>query len=150
LHITFAVNDASLAYFVKRRVGYGNVYKIKNKRAVRYICRNAKGMSMILFLINGKLLSKYKYTQLINHNYSEDFNLTIFPPLNTLSLNNYWLAGFTQADGCFHISVVKSKTHKTGYSVRLEFSLKQNDVLPLELLYHTLKMGNLSQYSTGI
>jgi hypothetical protein len=60
------------------------------------------------------------------------------------------LAGFTQADGCFHISVVKSKTHKTGHSIRLEFSLKQNDVLPLRLLYNQLEMGNLSQYHTGI
>jgi hypothetical protein len=60
------------------------------------------------------------------------------------------LAGFTQADGCFHISLAKSKTHKTGYSVRLEFSLKQNDVLPLRLLYNQLEMGNLSQYYTGV
>jgi len=60
------------------------------------------------------------------------------------------LAGFTQADGCFHISVVKSKTHKSGYSVRLEYSLKQNDDLPLKLLYDVVKSGNLSQYNTGI
>jgi hypothetical protein len=60
------------------------------------------------------------------------------------------LAGFTQADGCFHISIVKSKTHKTGYSVRLEFSLKQNDVLPLRLLYEQIQMGNIYQYHTGI
>jgi hypothetical protein len=60
------------------------------------------------------------------------------------------LAGFTQADGCFHISVVKSKTHKAGHSIRLEFSLKQNDVLPLRLLYNKLEMGNLSQYHTGV
>jgi hypothetical protein len=72
------------------------------------------------------------------------------PPLNCLSLDNHWLAGFTQADGCFHINVIKSKTHKTGFSVRLEFSLKQNDVVPLKLLYDTVKMGNLFQYNTGI
>ena len=67
-----------------------------------------------------------------------------------MTLDNHWLAGFTQADGCFHISVVKSKTHKTGYSVRLEYSLKQNDKLPLDLLYKILQKGNLSQYHTGI
>lgn len=54
------------------------------------------------------------------------------------------------SDGCFHISVVKSKTHKTGYSVRLEFSIKQNDELPLKLLYNLVGMGNISQYSSGI
>ena len=150
LHIIFSENDSSLAYYIKKRIAYGNVYKIKDKKAVRYICKNAKGLFIILSLINGKLLSNYKYEQLIKHKYSEDYNLIILPPLKILSLDNYWLAGFTQAKGCFHISVAKSKTHKTGYSVRLEYSLKQNDDLPLKLLYYLLKMGNISQYSTGI
>lgn len=150
LYIIFAESDISLAYYVKKRIGYGNVYKIKDKKAVRYVCKNKTGLSVILSLINGKFVSNYKYDQLIKHNYTEDFNLNIFPPLCTLSLDNSWLAGFTQADGCFHISIVKSKTHKTGYSVRLEYSLKQNDDLPLKLLYNHLKMGNISQYSSGI
>ena len=107
-------------------------------------------MFIILSLINGKLLSNYKYDQIIKHNYSEYYNMEILPPLKRLTLDNYWLAGFTQADGCFHISVVKSNSHNTGYSVRLEYSLKQNDKLPLDLLYKKLQMGNLSQYNTGI
>ena len=150
LHIIFSESDVSLAYFIKKRIGHGNVYKIKDKKAVRYICKNQKGLSVILSLINGKFVSIYKYEQLIKHNYSENFNIKILPPLKILSLDNYWLAGFTQADGCFHISIPKSKTHKTGYSVRLEYSLKQNDDLPLKLLYKLLNMGNISQYTSGI
>ncbi len=150
LHIIFSENDTSLAYYIKKRIGHGNIYKIKNKKAVRYICKNAKGLSVILSLINGKFVSNYKYEQLVKHNYSESFNIQILPPLNKLSLDNYWLAGFSQADGCFHISTPKSKTHKTGYSVRLEYSLKQNDDLPLKLLHNLLNMGNISQYSSGI
>lgn len=150
LQVIFSKVDTSLAYLIKKRIGYGNIYKIKNKQAVRYICKDQKGLSIILSLINGKLISHYKYKQLINHKYSEYFYINILPPLKKLTLNNYWLAGFTQADGCFHISVAKSKTHKTGYSVRLEYSLKQNDCLPLNLLYDYLKKGHLSQDSTGI
>ena len=150
LHIVFAEEDTSLAYYIKKRIGHGNVYKIKDKKAVRYICKNTNGLSLILYLINGKLVSNCKYDQLIKHNYSEQFNIVILSPLKALSLDNSWLAGFTQADGCFHISVAKSKTQKTGYSVRLEYSLKQNDNLPLKLLYDNIKMGNISQYSTGI
>lgn len=150
LHIIFAESDTSLAYYIKKRIGYGNIYKIKDKKAVRYICKNKIGLSFILSLINGKFVSNYKYDQLIKHNYSEDFSIKILPPLYTLSLDNYWLAGFTQAHGCFYISIVKSKTLKTGYSVRLEYSLKHNDNLPLNLLYNHLKMGNISQYSSYI
>lgn len=150
LFIIFAENDISLAYYVKKKVGHGNVYKIKDKKAVRYICKSAAGLSYILSLINGKLVSKPKYEQLLRHNYDVDFNRTILAPSCNVVLDNLWLAGFTQADGCFHISVVTSKTHKTGYSVRLEFSIKQNDLVPLKLLYETVKRGNLSQYSSGI
>jgi len=150
LHILFSETDISLAYYVKKRIGFGNVYKIKNKKAVRYICKHQKGLLFILYLINGKLVSNSKYEQLIKHNYTDNFNISILPPSNKISLDNFWLAGFTQADGCFHISVVKSRTHKTGYSVRLEFSIKQKDEILLKLLYNTIKMGNISQYSTQI
>lgn len=150
LHIIFSEKDTSLAYYVKKRIGHGNVYKIKDKKAVKYICKNKKGMSIALSLINGKLVSVFKYKQLVNHNYIKTFNLELLPPSNKVSLDNYWLAGFTQVDGCFHISIAKSKTHKTGFSVRLEFSLKQNDCIPLKLLYEYVKLGNLSQYVSGI
>jgi hypothetical protein len=150
LHIIFSERDISLAYLIKKHIGYGNVYKIKNKKAVKYICKNKNGLENILYLINGKLVSTFKYEQLIKHNYNKIFNCEILPPSNNLSLDNYWLAGFTQADGCFHISIAKSKTHKTGFSVRLEFSIKQNDNIPLKLLYSQIKLGNLSQYSDGI
>lgn len=150
LCIVFTENDISLAYYVKKRIGYGNVYKIKDKKAVRYICKKRNGLLYILYIINGKLVSKPKYEQLINNNYPDNYKYSILPPSNCVSLDNHWLAGFSQADGCFHISIFKSKTHKTGFNLKLEFSIKQNDVLPLKLIYNKFNMGNLSQYSTGI
>jgi hypothetical protein len=150
LHIIFHESDISLAYYLKKRIGFGNIYKIKDKKAVRYICKKREGLLFIVGIINGKFVSNYKYDQLIKHNYSEYLTINILPPLKKLSLSNYWLTGFTQADGCFHINTVKSKTHKSGFNVRLEYSIKQNDCLPLQLLYDLLKMGNISQYSTGI
>jgi|SRR4051812_31408342 hypothetical protein len=89
LYIIFAKEDTSLAYYIKKRIGHGNVYKIKDKKAVRYICKNKAGLLIILSLINGKLLSNLKYDQLIKHNYSEHFSICIIPPLKKLTLDNY-------------------------------------------------------------
>ena len=150
IHILFHESDTFLAYYIKKRIGYGNVYKVKDKKAVRYICRHIKGLETIISFINGKLVSNFKYDQLIKHDYSTLLNTIILPPTKTVSLSNHWLVGFTDADGCFHISVVKSKSHSIGYSIRLEYSLKQNDSLPLTLLYNFINKGNLSQYNTGI
>jgi hypothetical protein len=36
----------------------------------------------------------------------------------TENLNPYWLAGFSSAEGCFYVSVGKSKT-KNGFAVSL-------------------------------
>jgi hypothetical protein len=71
IHIVFSLEDISLAYLIKKRIGYGGVYKIKDKKAVRYICRHSKGLHYIISLINGKFISAFKYKQLLNHNYSE-------------------------------------------------------------------------------
>jgi len=59
-----------------------------------------------------KLVSSTKYEQLINHNYNYKFNCSIYPPSKQVTLDNHWLAGFTQADGCFYISLVKVKHTK--------------------------------------
>jgi len=51
LHIIFALEDTSLAYYIKKRIGYGNVYKIKDKKAVRYICKK-KSWYVYYFIFN--------------------------------------------------------------------------------------------------
>lgn len=149
LHIAFSMADISLAYFIKKKVGYGNIYPYTGKNAVRYICKNRQGMLVILKLINGKLVSNPKYLQLTKHHYSDHFGITILKPSNLVSFENYWLAGFVQGDGCFYISVVKSKTHVSGYRVTLEISIKQKDKVPLQLLFDLIKLGSLSQDATG-
>jgi hypothetical protein len=152
LTIVFHESDVKLAYYIKKFIGYGNVYKLKDKKAFRYQCGNKAGMLVIINLVNGKFVSHFKYDQIIRHGHLKRIEYTgdFLPPLNTISLKNYWLAGFTQADGCFFVSIVKSKSHKCGFNVVLEFSLKQNDKIPLKLLFDHIKMGNLSQYKSGI
>jgi hypothetical protein len=55
-----------------------------------------------------------------------------FPNINPLSRpvsviteikDPYWLAGFTEGEGCFLIMIQKSPSHKIGYQVRLRFSI---------------------------
>lgn len=151
LHISFSRLDKPLAYAIKKRIGSGGVYPYSGGRlSDKYICNSIDGLRKIVSLINGKLVSNPKYDQLIFHKYSEILDVGIVLPTNKLSLDNYWLSGFTQGDGCFYIGMCKSKSHKTGWRVTLEFSIKQVDKVPLELLYSLLKLGNLSYYNVGI
>jgi hypothetical protein len=49
-----------------------------------------------------------------------------FLQATNLSNINHWMAGFVSGEGCFFIHTSKSKTHKLGISVALNFFVVQN------------------------
>lgn len=42
------------------------------------------------------------------------------------NVNPYWVTGFVEAEGCFFITTLKSNAYKTGYQIRLDFSIVQH------------------------
>jgi hypothetical protein len=67
LVITFSSPDAFLAYYLKERLGYGNVRKVKDKNAYLLIVSNKKGMLNVINLINGKLKTEHRFNQVVNN-----------------------------------------------------------------------------------
>jgi hypothetical protein len=80
--IAFHKEDAFLAYYIKKRIGYGSVLKLKNKNSVRYVLRHSEGLKRVLELVNGKFLTDKKINQILTHKYDSKFNLTILSPAN--------------------------------------------------------------------
>lgn len=74
------------------------------------------------------------------------------PVVSELSLvpNNsnisHWIAGFVSGKGCFFIQISKSKTHKLGISVALNFSVGQNirDTYLLKSFAQIFSCGNIN------
>ena len=71
LIIEFKSLDASLAYYIKKRLGYGSVKKVKNKNAFVFILviTAKKGIEKVIELINGKIRTENKLNQIINYIY---------------------------------------------------------------------------------
>jgi hypothetical protein len=80
--ITFNKEDTFLAYYIKKRIGYGSVLSLKIKNSVRYVLRHSEGLKRVLDLVNGKFLTDKKINQILTHKYDSKFNLTILPPTN--------------------------------------------------------------------
>lgn len=143
IEIAFHKCDSQLAYYIKKRIGFGNVIKYSHtNNAVRYCVWNKDGIKKILDLVNGKFFSKYKNDQIRKYIDLKKLDFILLPSLYELYpndkdiwkiwiLNNYWLSGFTDADGSFTIHMSKSKTHILGYSLKLEYKISQKyeDVL---------------------
>jgi hypothetical protein len=146
LVIVFNKLDAFLAYYIKSRIGYGNVYKVKNKKAVILVISKRIGIIKVLNLINGKIRHKNKLDQIKNNIFSkpyfENFEkdlITLFTLNTTNNLNNYWLAGFADADASFQIKLI-TRNNKTEVRLNFQIDQKKNDLL---ILIKNLLGGNI-------
>ena len=102
--------------------------KKKKENAVVFTITNEKGYLKLLNLLEGKLKTPKidKINQLIEWlNCNRGYNICLYTydlKKAAENLNNYWLSGFTDADGCFYIRV--SKLHNKS-RVAFRFSIDQ-------------------------
>jgi len=146
LVIVFSSSDAFLAYYLKGKIGYGNVKKLKDKNAYLLIISNKEGILLVINLINGKLRTELRFNQLLNNILShsryqgEALNLN-FTMDSSNNFDNHWLAGFSDADASFQIKIIKRITRDKP-EIRLNFQIDQKTDLLLIMIKQYLG-GNI-------
>jgi hypothetical protein len=87
LVIVFHSLDVSLAYYIKERIGFGKIKKVKNKNAYILVIASREGIEKVINLINGKIRTENKLNQIkkniLSHEKFAELKKTI-----TLSKNN--------------------------------------------------------------
>lgn len=145
LVIVFDVLSAPLAYYLKRRIGDGNVKKVKDKNAYLLIIASFKGLEKVVNLINNKIRSDSKLDQInnniLNHKRFTELkeNIIIKPNISKDLMNNHWLAGFSDSDASFQIKLINRKDRT---EVRLNYQIDQKKV-DLLLLIKDYIGGNI-------
>ena len=130
LEIIFHENDIATAQWIKAKIGYGSIYKVKNKRAYKLSVGSRIGFTRLHQLLNGKFVGNHKVEQ-FNKN---PYGLILSQGTNKVCLSNSWLAGFIDADGTIGIFIAPSKTHIMGKSCRLAIRIAQKDIQLLNLI----------------
>ena len=130
--ITKSSKDAAVLFYIKKTLSFGTVsIQSKVNKTHHFRVRNREGLKKIIDIFNGYLqLNKYKknfelFIIAYNSYYNEkiDNNVNFF---DLISLNSAWLCGFTDAEGCFTISVIKNEFKKKP-SVQVRYILSQQD-----------------------
>lgn len=126
ISIAFSIKDIKNAYWLKKRIGYGQVLPYSHTiNAVRLCFYSKESRKQVFKLINGKFLGPYKLNNLIKYEYDKEFNIPI-KSINNFNLwENPWFTGFSDADGSFGINISKSNTHKLGLNVKIHLRIKQ-------------------------
>jgi len=147
--ITQSSNDAQILFYIKKCLGIGTVSKQDKKNNTHhYRVRDKNGLLNIINIFNGNLYlnksqNKFKeFVKIYNETYKTNIEILEFNK-NEPTLDNAWLAGFTDAEGCFTLSYLKNKY----VSIRYILSQKNEDLfmnklaLLLEGKTYTLKCG---------
>lgn len=147
LIITFKKVDISLAYYVKKRIGYGSVKKVIGKDIILLIISKKEGLKKVILLINGKIRTNVKYDQIINnilyHKNFLDFKEEININTNQdKSFKNHWLTGLSDSFGNFYINPVNEFTDI------LCFQINWNEPKILELIKNFL--GGIVIYNPSL
>jgi len=127
LVIVFSSSEISLAYYLKLRIGYGQIKKVKNKNTYLFIISNKDGLIKVIHLINCKLRTLNKYNQvlnnILNHHLFINFKEKIEFNMNCNNdFKNHWLAGFSDAIANFQIKI-DNKLNKNKPEIKLNFQI---------------------------
>ena len=119
--------ESKILYEIRDILNFGYVKEFD--KFSRFIVRDQSHVFLLFHLFNGNLHIKQKIGQLVE--WSKLFNtknmenpLEVITEPVKLSLNNSWLSGFVDAEGCFNVYV--SKNNK---GISLRFIVDQQEGL---------------------
>ena len=155
--LTFVITQSNINIrvleFIQENLGFGKVIA-QSAKTCRYVTRSKKEIELIIHLFNGNLILPSKKARF--KNFVIGFNSWIrqgkirLNPINIRhssimpSLNDNWLAGFTDGEGCFTCSIEKYK----GFNINFNISQKLEE--NIEVLQHLCILfngGTVSKHS---
>lgn len=132
--VTQSSTDAQILFYIKKELGFGSVrVQDKNNKTHHFRVRDQKGILKLIHIFNGNLLTERKNNQFklwleaFNEAYKMDIQLVQND--NNPTLDNAWLSGFSDSEGCFTISVIKRS--ESYNQVQVRYILSQKNELEL-------------------
>nr|ADW79434.1 putative LAGLIDADG endonuclease [Colletotrichum lindemuthianum] len=129
--ITQSNTDIKILHFIKETLGFGKVIP-QSANVSRFVTQNKREIEIIVHLFNGNIILPSRKT--IFDHFVQGFNTWVSKgriKLNTVevkhrdllpSLKDNWLAGFTDAEGCFTCSIGRDSAK--GFSFNFNISQK--------------------------
>lgn len=157
--ITQDTRDIQVLYMIQQVLGFGKVIK-QGITTSRFIVQDKKGLYLLCHLLNGNLVTHAKYLKFklflsafnkySNKGKLKFENIQINLKLIVPSLEDSWISGFVDSEGCFSVTIY-SKTN--GYSIIFDLSQKAclslNFESGLEHLKSIFKVGVIRKHSLG-
>jgi hypothetical protein len=147
--------ESAILYYIQKKLGIGTVKhfpqgKSGNKNDFyRLIVDNPSHILILAFLFNGNLALTHRIQQLslwvkaLNNRFGSNTILFINTAVS-VTLQDAWLSGFTDAEGCFNVSITHNARYALGNVIKMRYILDQKDSTILLVIRDLFGFGRVT------
>lgn len=151
--------ESNILYHIHNKLGIGIVKHFPqgtsgNKNDFyRLIVDNPSEILLLAFLFNGNLALSHRIQQLslwiniLNKRFGKNTIIFINKAV-TITLQDGWLSGFTDAEGCFNVSITSNTRYLLGSVIKMRFILDQKDEAILSIIKDLFGFGKVTLRSS--
>lgn len=130
-----STSDIQVLNMIKEVLGFGSVMK-QGSSTSRFVVKDLANLELLILLFNGNLVFPLKQSTfaLFLEAFNKRTRNAIIPFIPTLvlpTLQTHWLAGFTDAEGCFTCSLLGNSN-----AYRFRFLVSQSGLINQPVLLH--------------
>jgi hypothetical protein len=110
---------------------------------------NPSHILLLAFLFNGNLAMDNRIQQLslwvqaLNHRFGVN-TIVLIDTAISVTLLDGWLSGFTDAEGCFNVSITSSTRYTLGHVIKMRYILDQKDSSILLIIRDLFGFGKVT------
>jgi hypothetical protein len=145
-------SDLNVLQYIQEILGFGKVIS-QSAKTSRYVTQSKREIDIIISIFNGNTVLPTRKIQV--NKFINGFNIWVNKGNIRLeqvmfihnhikpSLNNSWLAGFTDGEGCFSCSIKAKKGFSINYSIAQKGEI---NIIILEHIRSMFKLGKVSNH----
>jgi hypothetical protein len=147
--------ESAILYYVQKKLGIGTVKHFPQGKSgakndfYRLMVDNPSHILLLAFLFNGNLALTNRIRQLslwvqaLNKRFGVNTILLVNTPVS-LTLQDAWLSGFTDAEGCFNVSITCNARYALGHVIKMRYILDQKDSSILLIIRNLFGFGKVT------
>lgn len=147
--------ECDILYYIQKMFGFGTVKHFpqgtsENKNDFyRWIVDNPSHILLLAFLFNGNLAITNRIQQLtlwvkaLNLRFGVNTIILINTAVS-VTLQDAWLSGFTDAEGCFNVSITVNTRYLLGHVIKMRYILDQKDSFILNNIQNLFGFGKVT------
>ena len=147
--------ESDVLYKIQLKLNIGQVKHFpqgksgKNNDFYRLIVDNPSEILLLAFLFNGNLAQNHRIKQLtlwinaLNNRYGSNTIILNNNPIS-ITLQDAWLSGFTDAEGCFNVSITLNSRYILGSVIKMRYILDQKDSVILNKINNLFGLGKVT------